>query len=118
MDNYRNYNSYERIFGPQPPSSPPRPPGTFPALNPQQAPTAPPPAFVPAQQTATQFAVDPRAISLCLFRNTFLWLRDGSGFWFYPVFVGPRSVAGFRWTGRFWTIFGVDTRQIVSFTCL
>ncbi|MDQ0271500.1 hypothetical protein J2S17_003388 [Cytobacillus purgationiresistens] len=53
-----------------------------------------------------------------MFRNTFLWLRDGSGFWFYPVFVGPRSVAGFRWTGRFWTIFGVDTRQIVSFTCL
>ncbi|MGF9859889.1 transporter [Priestia endophytica] len=99
------------------PSTPPRPPGGFPTFNPQQTPTAPPPSFTPVQQTATPFAVDPGAVSLCLFRNTFIWLRNGSSFWFFPVFVGPRSVAGFRWNGRFWSIFGVDTRQIVSFSC-
>jgi hypothetical protein len=54
---------------------------------------------------------------LCLFRNTFIWLNNGEGFWFYPIFVGPRSVAGFRWNGRFWMMVGIDTRRILSFTC-
>lgn len=75
---------------------------------------APPPCFIPKIPT---FVVDPGDISLCLFRNTYIWLRNGSSFWYFPIFMGPRSSAGFRWNGRFWTIFGIDTRQIVSFTC-
>ncbi|WP_027410609.1 hypothetical protein [Anoxybacteroides tepidamans] len=82
-----------------------------------QAPTAPPPPFIPQQATAAPFAVDPGAIRLCLFRNTFIWLDNGEAFWFYPIFVGPRSVAGFRWNGWSWMIFGIDTRRITSFTC-
>ncbi|WP_251555384.1 collagen-like protein [Neobacillus muris] len=88
-----------------------------PGLQSPQAPTLPPPAFVPQQAAATPFAVDPGGIRLCLFRNTFIWLSNGEGFWFYPVFVGPRSVAGFRWNGWSWMIFGIDTRRIVSFSC-
>ncbi|MFJ9383643.1 collagen-like protein [Peribacillus sp. NPDC101481] len=95
---------------PQFPGQPGPPPGS-------QAPTAPPPAFIPHQQSASTFAVDPGAISFCLFRNTFIWLNNGASFWYYPIFVGPRSVAGFRWNGRFWTFFGIDTRQINSFSC-
>ncbi|MED4116620.1 transporter [Priestia megaterium] len=129
---YIDSYSYPRFLGPQFPfPSPPRPPGGFPgapggfpgspggfpSFGGQQPPTTPPPAFIPQQQLATPFAVDPGAISMCLFRNTFIWLRNGSSFWFFPIFVGPRSVAGFRWNGRFWTIFGIDTRRIVSFTC-
>ncbi|MED4054641.1 collagen-like protein [Niallia taxi] len=92
-------------------------PSGLPPLPPSQAPTSPPPPFIPQQAAASPFAVDPGAIRLCLFRNTFIWLSNGTGFWFYPVFVGPRSVAGFRWTGRGWVIFGIDTRRIISFTC-
>ncbi|WP_310332267.1 transporter [Priestia megaterium] len=116
---YIDSYSYPRLLGPQFPSPGfPGSPGGFPGSpGGQQAPTAPPPAFIPQQQTATPFAVDPGAISLCLFRNTYIWLRNGSSFWYFPIFVGPRSVAGFRWNGRFWTIFGIDTRRIVSFTC-
>lgn len=77
----------------------------------------PPPSFIPQQSTASPFAVDPGAISLCLFRNTYIWLSNGEQFWYFPIFVGPRSVAGFRWNGRFWVIFGIDTRRIISFTC-
>ena len=100
--NYMDFYFYPARFpGPQLPPGPPRPPGGLPTPDPQQAPTSPPPAFIPAQQTATPFAVDPGAISLCLFRNTFIWLRNGSSFWYFPIFVGPRSVAGFRWNGRF-----------------
>lgn len=80
-----------------------------------QAPTAPPPQFVP-QQVST-FAVDPGGIRRCLFRNTYIWLNNGEQFWFFPVFVGRNSVAGFRWFGFFWGYFGIDLRRISSFTC-
>ncbi|MFC6331877.1 collagen-like protein [Paenibacillus septentrionalis] len=81
-----------------------------------QAPTAPPPQFVPQMQAST-FAVDPGAIRGCLFRNTYVWLNNGQQFWFFPVFVGRTSVAGFRWFGFNWGYFGTDLNQIRSFTC-
>ncbi|MVO99545.1 transporter [Paenibacillus lutrae] len=81
----------------------------------QQPPTSPPPQFEP-QQVST-FAVDPGSIRGCLFRNTFVWLVDGSRFWFYPTFVGRTSVSGFRWIGWTWVFFGIDLRRISSFTC-
>ncbi|MCC3378049.1 transporter [Paenibacillus farraposensis] len=82
-----------------------------------QAPTAPPPQFIPPQPLATAFAIDPAAMSGCLFRYTFIWLRNGERFWMYPVFIGRTSVSGFRWNGFFWTFFGIDTNRIVSFSC-
>ncbi|MDQ0173795.1 transporter [Paenibacillus tundrae] len=83
----------------------------------QQPPPSPPPQFTPPQPAATAFAIDPGAIVGCLFRNTYVWLRNGNSFWFFPTFVGRTSVAGFRWTGRRWVFTGVDLRSIVSFTC-
>ncbi|AZS17543.1 transporter [Paenibacillus lutimineralis] len=104
-------------FGP--PSGPPLGPPFGPTPGPPgtvgpQGPTEPPPAFEP---TMTAFAVDPRAISRCLFRYTFIWLNNGNRFWFYPTFVGNVSVAGFRWTGRFWLMSGISLREISSFSC-
>lgn len=83
----------------------------------QRPPSSPPPQFIPPQPAAAAFAIDPGAIAGCLFRNTFVWLRNGNAFWFFPTFVGRTSVAGFRWTGRTWVFTGVDLRRIVSFTC-
>ncbi|PEY30853.1 transporter [Bacillus cereus] len=106
--------NYSQCFDRQFPG--PQIPGT-PGQQSSQAPTSPPPSFIPQQSTASPFAVDPGAISLCLFRNTYIWLSNGEQFWYFPIFVGPRSVADFRWNGRFWVIFGIDTRRIISFTC-
>jgi hypothetical protein len=78
-------------------------------------PTAPPPSFVPAQ--VETYAVDPGSIARCLFRYTYVWLRGFEQFWFYPTFVGRNSVSGYRWTGYRWVYFGIDLRQIQSFTC-
>ncbi|MEJ9150057.1 collagen-like protein [Bacillus smithii] len=117
---YINYDQQlERQFPSLPGPGFPGPSGLpgLPGSQIPQAPTAPPPPFIPQQASASPFAVDPGAIRLCLFRNTFIWLNNGEGFWFYPVFVGPRSVAGFRWNGWSWMIFGIDTRRIISFTC-
>ncbi|WP_420888787.1 transporter [Cohnella candidum] len=81
-----------------------------------QGPTAPPPQFVP-QMSAQPFAVDPGGIRRCLYRNTYVWLVNGQQFWFFPTFVGPNSVAGYRWFGFRWSYFGIDLRIIRSFTC-
>ncbi|WP_094095138.1 transporter [Paenibacillus physcomitrellae] len=89
-------------------------PGGFPGG--VQAPSSPPPQFLP-QMSATTFAIDPGAIRGCLFRNTYVWLNNGEQFWFFPIFVGRNSVAGFRWFGFFWAYFGIDLNRIRSFTC-
>ncbi|MBT2692277.1 hypothetical protein J7E32_04635 [Bacillus sp. ISL-55] len=80
-------------------------------------PSSPPPAYVPQEQ-ATAFAVDPGGIRRCMFRFTYIWLIDGRSFWFYPVFLGRNSVAGWRWSPRRgWVYYGMDLRQIRSFQC-
>ena len=84
---------------------------------PQQPPGSPPPQTVPPRPQTATFAVDPGAIRRCLFRNTYVWMRSGNNFWFYPTFVGRTSVAGFRLTGFFWVYTGLDLRTIESFTC-
>lgn len=103
-------------MGPPPGSPPPfAPPGQGSEVGP---PTAPPPSFVPAQtQQAGTFAVDPGSIRGCLFRYTYVWLRNRQQFWYYPTFVGRTSVSGYRWNGFRWVYFGVSLRQIQSFTC-
>ncbi|WP_238655592.1 collagen-like protein [Paenibacillus piscarius] len=82
-----------------------------------QAPSSPPPQFVPQAPAVSTFAVDPGGIRGCLFRNTYVWLNNGEQFWFYPVFVGRTSIAGFRWNGFFWGYFGIDLNRISSYTC-
>lgn len=81
-----------------------------------QAPNSPPPDFTPKQAPVQTFAVDSGAIRGCLFRFTYIWLRRDA-FWFFPVFVGRRSISGFRWVGFRWVYFGIDLRQIQSFQC-
>lgn len=113
-------DSFPSPIGPPPGGGPLGPVGPGPQgpYGPQaQAPTAPPPQFTPPKPLVTAYAIDPLAISGCLFRNTFVWLTNGERFWLYPVFVGRTSVAGFRWNGRFWTYYGVDTNRIESFSC-
>lgn len=83
------------------------------------APQSPPPNFTPEYPSVQTFAVDPGAISRCMYRFTYVWLSRRQGFWFFPVFVGPRSVAGYRWNSRRnrWEYTGIDLNQINSFTC-
>lgn len=61
---------------------------------PQQGPSSPPPQTVPQQPLAATFAVDPGAITGCLFRNTYIWPRNGraSGF-IRPLLAGHRLPA-------------------------
>jgi hypothetical protein len=102
-------------FGPpfgQQPGMPPVSPETT-----SGPPSEPPPAFIP-QQPPSAFAIDPGAIRPCVFRYVYIWLNTGEQFWAWLVFVGRRSAAGWRWNGFRWIYFGVDLRNIQSFSCL
>jgi len=92
--------------------SPGNPPGAG-------GPPGPPPSFTPFYDPMLNpRAVGPGAIRGCLFRFTFIWMDNGQSFWAWLVFVGPRSVSGWRWTGRRWVFFGADLRRIAFFTCV
>ncbi|RKD26539.1 hypothetical protein SAMN02745883_02089 [Caminicella sporogenes DSM 14501] len=103
---------------------PPRPPLVRPPFaapgGSTEAPTSPPPPFTPERPVGV-LAVDPGAIRPCKYRFVYLWLKDGREFWAYLVFVGRRSVAGFKWVGcrRWgrWVYFGTDIRNIEHFEC-
>lgn len=94
------------------------PPGQHPNGN--AAPQGPPPNWTPEYPEMQTRAIDPGAISGCMYRFTYVWLSRRQGFWFFPVFVGPRSVAGYRWNSRRrrWEYTGIDLNQINSFTCI
>lgn len=83
-------------------------------------PQGPPPNWTPEYPEIQTRAIDPGAISGCMYRFTYVWLSRRQGFWFFPVFVGPRSVAGYRWNSRRrrWEYTGIDLNQINSFTCI
>lgn len=85
-----------------------------------QPPQNPPPNWTPEYPAVQTFAVDPGAISGCMYRFTYVWLSRRQGFWFFPVFVGRTSVAGYRWNSRRrrWEYTGLDLNQINSFTCI
>lgn len=130
FDNNRQFNLpgflWDQFIGypsnntpPFPGQSPGYPGGQFPGQGGGQTggpPTTPPPPFTPTQSQFQTKAVDPGAIGGCLYRFTYVWLRRDS-FWFYPVFVGRKSIAGYRWSRNRWTYFGIDLDNIQSFQC-
>lgn len=119
----------------RPPYGPPQGPPMGPSYGPPQGPPSgqpgghkntppgPPPQVTPMKEQAQFKAgpgvmmVEPGTLRPCLFRYVYIWPRRGRGFWAWLTFIGRRSVSGFRWNGFRWVYFGMDLRQIESFTC-
>ncbi|MEE6131533.1 transporter [Priestia aryabhattai] len=120
-------------FPPRPPGQggsflppPPPPPGQggapgFPPSSGQSGPpTGPPPAFTPQLASSggpSLYAVDPGSIAGCLYKYTYIWAKGGRSYWFYPTYVGRKSVAGYRWTGFNWIYAGIDLDRVNEFQC-
>ncbi|QXE03305.1 hypothetical protein KS242_01840 [Terribacillus sp. DMT04] len=91
----------------------------------QFGPPGPPPSQIPQLQSVSSsggpsaFAVDPGGIRFCLYRYTYMQLENGQRFWYYPVFVGRTSIAGFRWRPQQfrWQYFGIDLNRVEAFSC-
>ncbi len=78
-----------------------------------------PPSYVPNLGGPTLRAVDPNSMRGCMRKFTYVSLENGSSFWFYPTFVGRRSVSGYRWSRRRnqWIYTGIDLRDVRRFSC-
>ncbi|PKM50441.1 MAG: hypothetical protein CVV02_11680 [Firmicutes bacterium HGW-Firmicutes-7] len=101
--------------------SPGRPSPGRPPQGPSQGrmPQGPPPDRIPRRSLGgpSLYAVDPGAIWNCRYKYTYIWLEDGRSFWSWLVFVGRRSIAGYRWVGYGWVYFGTDLDNISDFVC-
>lgn len=62
-------------------------------------------------------AVDPGAIFPCMYRYVYIWPLGGRGFWAYITYVGPTSIAGWRFRRGRWEYFGMDLRRVDEFYC-
>ncbi|MEK4425037.1 hypothetical protein [Solibacillus sp. FSL K6-1523] len=86
------------------------------------APTAAPPNFTPAMPMTSASSRSgshhgSSGIRRCIYRNTFIWQRNGDSFWFFPTFVSRNTILGFRW-GRFgWVFSTVNRNSILTFQC-
>ena len=86
----------------------------------QGPPKTPPPDFTPKLSESPDvslMAVDPGAIAPCVNRFSYIWLENGQSFWAYLVYVGRTSASGWRYIRGRWEYFGVDLKEIKSFTC-
>lgn len=109
-------NHWEDEARRRPPRESHRGPGQSAPPRSGSAPRTPPPNFVPQAAPGLR-AVDPGAISHCLYTFTYLWLNNRQQFWFFPTFVGRKSVAGYRWSNNRWVFMGFDLRMVDSFFC-
>lgn len=83
-------------------------------------PKTPPPDMTPQLSDAPDVdltAVDPGAIAPCVYRFSYIWLKNGQSFWAYLVYVGKKSASGWRYKRKRWVYFGVDLKEIKSFIC-
>ena len=78
-----------------------------------------PPAQIPAKTAeARHRSVSACAMSGCVGRHTYIWLKNGAGFWLYPTYSGKRSLSGYRWTLKGWIFAGVILDWIDFFQCV
>jgi hypothetical protein len=69
-----------------------------------------PPRYIP-RKPHNFYIVD------CYNQITYVWLKNGRSFWFYPTSIQYGAVTGFRWNGLFWTFYGFDSRLIDEVSC-
>jgi hypothetical protein len=107
---------------PFPPIYPPPAPGPMPTPDGQyqpMQPTTPPPNYIPQQQQAQPLQVAPGSLRMCLYRWTYVWLRNGQQYWIWPFRIRQQTVSFYRFVPPFrYVRGGLDTRQINSFFCV
>ncbi|PEJ56102.1 transporter [Bacillus sp. AFS002410] len=68
------------------------------------------------RQTAP-YGSNPLGIQNCMYRFTYLWLKNGDNFWFFLTTVAESNIYGYRFFGGRWNFYSVALSEIVSFHC-
>jgi len=58
-----------------------------------------------------------RPIRRCVNSFTYIWLRNGSNFWFYITRVDDVFIQGFRWRGNRWEFDRISRNRIIFYRC-
>lgn len=83
-------------------------------------PTSAPPSFTPAMPMTTSRSgshAGSSGIRRCIYRNTFIWERNGDSYWFFPTFVSRNVILGFRWGRHGWVFNTINRNSILTFQC-
>lgn len=59
----------------------------------------------------------PVGLQNCLYRMTYMRLRNGDDFWFYLTTVGESTAYGYRFFGGRWNNYTIALGDIASFDC-
>ena len=102
--------------GVQPPSAPPNFTPQLPRDE-QQLLSGPSDFRGPFGGRIIDFRRRPRDLRGCLNRFTYIWLLNGSNFWFYPVFIGRNTIEGFRWRRNRWDYDRININRILFHLC-
>jgi len=73
-------------------------------------PDYPPPTIIPPKPS-NSYIID------CLHSYTYVWLKNGRHFWFYPTRLEYGEVSGYIWAGTYWTFYGFDPEFIDEVAC-
>jgi hypothetical protein len=58
-----------------------------------------------------------RELRRCINNFTFIWLRNGNSFWFFPTGMDNQFVRGFRWRRNRWEFNFINLNRILYFRC-
>jgi hypothetical protein len=86
----------------------------------QGPPKNPPPSYTPKLSDVAEpnlTIVEFGAITPCIFRYTYIWLKNGQSFWSYLAFIGRTSISGWQYKSGQWVYFTVDLNSIKNFIC-
>lgn len=86
----------------------------------QQPPKNPPPNYTPKLTDVASpniLAVSFDAISPCIYKYTYLWLKNGDAFWSYLVIINHTLVGGWQYKSGQWVYFTVNLPDIKNFIC-
>ena len=89
-------------------------------LQQEQPPKNPPPSYTPKLSDLPNpnlTKVESGAISPCIYRYTYLWLKNGESYWSYIVRIGNTSLSGWRYIGGRWISFTLDLKDLRNFVC-
>lgn len=79
-------------------------------------PVNPPPSTI-SEPSLSAYNVDPGALRGCMYRDTYIRLKNRQAFWFHPTYIDKESTSGFKWTGKVWIPWGTDLDRILTFQC-
>ncbi|MDQ0271824.1 hypothetical protein [Cytobacillus purgationiresistens] len=81
-------------------------------------PANPPPSFVPVPIAEQSSHIIAQTAYRSLDCNTFICMKNGASFWFFPKDHNGQTISGWRWTKSKWIYFYTNIKKVKSIQCM